>query len=113
MKQPPMNLKTIRDYHAAYRQLDQQPFIREVKLAVLTSYTNDFILPLLEVDPHWRHPALAVAGRTLLARLEHERRRSIRGSLDFAASACDKLADERAPRKQVSEGAIARATPSS
>src|SRR5207249_1810094 len=45
-----MNLKTIRDYHAAHRQLDQQPFSQEVKLAFLTSYTSDFILPLLQVD---------------------------------------------------------------
>ena len=27
------------------------------------------LVPLLEVAPHWRHPALGVAGRTLLARL--------------------------------------------
>src|SRR5437762_9000896 len=46
----PMKLKTIRDYHLAYRQLDQEPFTQEVKLALLASYTNDFILPLLQVD---------------------------------------------------------------
>ncbi len=46
----PMNLKTIRHYHAAYSQLDQKLFDRKIKLAVLTSYTSDFILPLLEVD---------------------------------------------------------------
>ena len=45
-----MNLKTLRDYHTAYNELDQQPFNRQVKLAMLTSYTTDFILPLLQVD---------------------------------------------------------------
>jgi FkbH-like protein len=45
-----MKLKTIRDYHLAYRQLDQEPFTQEVKLALLASYTSDFILPLLQVD---------------------------------------------------------------
>src|SRR5438067_1396728 len=43
-------LKTIRDYHAAYKELAQRSFAQTVKLAMLTSYTNDFILPLLEVD---------------------------------------------------------------
>src|SRR6266566_45177 len=46
----PMKLKTIRDYHLAYRQLDQEPFTQEVKLALLASYTSDFIQPLLQVD---------------------------------------------------------------
>ncbi len=77
-------------------------------------HARSFVLvPLLEIDPHWRHSALAVAGRTLLARLDRERRRSIRRSLDFAASACDKVGDERAPRKQVSEGDGVCAIPSS
>jgi 2-amino-4-hydroxy-6-hydroxymethyldihydropteridine diphosphokinase len=54
-------------------------------------HARSFVLvPLLEVDPHWRHPALAVAGRTLLARLGRQSRRGIRRSLDFATSACDK-----------------------
>lgn len=57
------------------------------------------LVPLLEVDPHWRHPALAVSGRTLLARLPRARRRGIRQSLDFAAPTCDKLRNEHAPRK--------------
>jgi 2-amino-4-hydroxy-6-hydroxymethyldihydropteridine diphosphokinase len=76
-------------------------------------HTRPFVLvPLLEVDPHWRHPALAVAGRTLLSRLGRERRRGIRRSLDFAASACDKVRNERAPRKQASEGVAACTIPS-
>jgi 2-amino-4-hydroxy-6-hydroxymethyldihydropteridine diphosphokinase len=77
-------------------------------------HARSFVLvPLLEVDPHWRHPALAVAGRTLLARLGRERRHGIRRSLDFAASACDNVRNERAPRKQVSEGDRACTIPSS
>jgi 2-amino-4-hydroxy-6-hydroxymethyldihydropteridine diphosphokinase len=42
------------------------------------------LVPLLEIDPHWRHPILAVAGRTLLARLTRARQRGVRQSLDFA-----------------------------
>jgi 2-amino-4-hydroxy-6-hydroxymethyldihydropteridine diphosphokinase len=77
-------------------------------------HARSFVLvPLLEVDPHWRHPALAVAGRTLLTRLGRQSRRGIRRSLDFAASACDNVRNERAPRKQVSEGDGARTIPSS
>ena len=77
-------------------------------------HARSFVLvPLLEVDPHWRHPALAVAGRTLLARLGRQSRRGIRRSLDFAASACDNVRNERAPREQVSEGDGARTIPSS
>jgi len=57
------------------------------------------LVPLLEIDPHWRHPALEVAGRTLLARLGRESRRGIRRSLDFAPLACDNAENERAPRK--------------
>jgi 2-amino-4-hydroxy-6-hydroxymethyldihydropteridine diphosphokinase len=48
------------------------------------------LVPLLEVDPHWRHPLHAVAGRTLLARLPWATRRGVRLALDFARSACEK-----------------------
>jgi 2-amino-4-hydroxy-6-hydroxymethyldihydropteridine diphosphokinase len=65
------------------------------------------LVPLLEVDPHWRHPVLAVAGRALLARLARASQRGIRQSLDFAPSTCDKTGDQHAPRKQASEGAVA------
>jgi 2-amino-4-hydroxy-6-hydroxymethyldihydropteridine diphosphokinase len=65
------------------------------------------LVPLLEVDPHWRHPALAVAGRTLLARLARTGQRGIRQSLDFAPPACDKAGNEHAPRKRASEGVVA------
>jgi 2-amino-4-hydroxy-6-hydroxymethyldihydropteridine diphosphokinase len=71
------------------------------------------LVPLLEVDPHWRHPALAVAGRTLLARIARASQRGICQSLDFAPSACDKTGNEHAPRKQASRGAIACITASS
>jgi len=57
------------------------------------------LVPLLEIDPHWRHPALAVSGRTLLAGLPRDSRRGIRRSLDFATIACEKLQNEHAPRK--------------
>jgi 2-amino-4-hydroxy-6-hydroxymethyldihydropteridine diphosphokinase len=56
------------------------------------------LVPLLEIDPHWHHPALAASGRMLLARLPRANRRGIRQSLDFAAPACDKSRDEREPR---------------
>src|SRR5262252_1299519 len=48
------------------------------------------LLPLLEVDPHWQHPTLRAAGRTLLARLAPGAGRGVRRSLAFAASACEK-----------------------
>jgi 2-amino-4-hydroxy-6-hydroxymethyldihydropteridine diphosphokinase len=48
------------------------------------------LIPLLEVDRHWRHPALGVSGRTLLARLGCSRRSGVRQILDFAGSACEK-----------------------
>jgi 7,8-dihydro-6-hydroxymethylpterin-pyrophosphokinase len=48
------------------------------------------LVPLLEIAPHWRHPALGVAGRTLLGRLSHRGRVGVRQTLDFAVSACDK-----------------------
>jgi 2-amino-4-hydroxy-6-hydroxymethyldihydropteridine diphosphokinase len=77
-------------------------------------HVRSFVLvPLLEVDPHWRHPALGVAGRTLLSRLGRESRRGIRRSREFATSACDKVRNERAPRKLASEGVSARTIPSS
>jgi 7,8-dihydro-6-hydroxymethylpterin-pyrophosphokinase len=56
------------------------------------------LVPLMEINPQWRHPALAASGRSLLARLPRANRRGIRQSLDFAASACDKLRNEREPR---------------
>jgi len=48
------------------------------------------LVPLLEVAPHWRHPALGATARMLLARLGPSRRRGVRQSLDFARSSCDK-----------------------
>lgn len=48
------------------------------------------LVPLLEVAPHWRHPALGVAGRALLARVAPGRHRGVRQSLDFAHSPCEK-----------------------
>lgn len=57
------------------------------------------LIPLLEVDPHWHHPTLAASGRALMARLPPASRRGVRGSLAFAASACENRRRERAPRK--------------
>lgn len=77
-------------------------------------HLRSFVLvPLLEVDPHWRHPVLGLAGRTLLARLPRGSRRGIRQSLDFAASSCENLRNEHSPRSAASEGDGARETPSS
>jgi 2-amino-4-hydroxy-6-hydroxymethyldihydropteridine diphosphokinase len=70
------------------------------------------LVPLLEVDPHWRHPILAIAGRTLLARLARPSRRGVRRSLDFVHSACDKTGNEAAPRGSASEGECACTDPS-
>jgi 7,8-dihydro-6-hydroxymethylpterin-pyrophosphokinase len=48
------------------------------------------LVPLLEVDGHWRHPVLGLSARTLLARLGPAARSSVRQILDFAGPACDK-----------------------
>jgi 2-amino-4-hydroxy-6-hydroxymethyldihydropteridine diphosphokinase len=48
------------------------------------------LVPLLEIAPHWRHPALGVYGCTLLGRLGRRGRLGVRQTLDFADSACDK-----------------------
>jgi 2-amino-4-hydroxy-6-hydroxymethyldihydropteridine diphosphokinase len=48
------------------------------------------LVPLLEVDPHWRHPIHAVPACTLLARLPWATRRGVGQSLDFVRSACEK-----------------------
>jgi 2-amino-4-hydroxy-6-hydroxymethyldihydropteridine diphosphokinase len=49
------------------------------------------LVPLLEIAPHWRHPALGVSARTLLARLGRGRGSAgARGPLAFAAPACEK-----------------------
>lgn len=71
------------------------------------------LVPLLEVDPHWRHPVLAVGGHTLLARLIRVNRQGVRQSLDFACSACDKAGNEAAPRGNASEGDCACTVPPS
>ena len=63
------------------------------------------LVPLLEVDPHWRHPALAVAGRTLLARLG--RRAAAVASANLLISQhrhATSCANEHAPRKQCFRG---------
>lgn len=51
------------------------------------------LVPLLEIAPHWRHPALGVAGRTLLARLDRADRAGVRRALDFEVSACNKTTE--------------------
>jgi 2-amino-4-hydroxy-6-hydroxymethyldihydropteridine diphosphokinase len=48
------------------------------------------LVPLLEVDRHWRHPALGVSGRTLLMRLGRSGGSGMRQILDFAGPPCDK-----------------------
>jgi 2-amino-4-hydroxy-6-hydroxymethyldihydropteridine diphosphokinase len=48
------------------------------------------LVPLLEVDRHWRHPVLGASARVLLDRLRPAARSCIRQTLDFMGSACDK-----------------------
>jgi len=48
------------------------------------------LVPLLEVDRHWWHPAIGLPGRVLLQRLAPASRAGIRQILDFAQPACDK-----------------------
>jgi len=56
-------------------------------------HSRAFVLvPLLEIAPHWRHPVLGVAGRTLLARIAPRKRAGVLQTLDSAAPACDKKA---------------------
>jgi 2-amino-4-hydroxy-6-hydroxymethyldihydropteridine diphosphokinase len=78
----------------AGRRLGWPPRRRERGRLVLPHpemHRRAFVLvPLLEIAPHWRHPALGVAGRTLLGRLSHRGRFGVRQTLDFAVSACDK-----------------------
>jgi 2-amino-4-hydroxy-6-hydroxymethyldihydropteridine diphosphokinase len=50
------------------------------------------LVPLLEIVPHWHHPALGVSGRSLLAGIDRREQRGVRRSLDFATLACDKNA---------------------
>jgi 2-amino-4-hydroxy-6-hydroxymethyldihydropteridine diphosphokinase len=57
------------------------------------------LVPLLEVCPRWRHPALGVAGRTLLRRLARRPRLGIRQTLDFMDPACDKIGNQSALRR--------------
>lgn len=51
------------------------------------------LVPLLEIAPHWRHPALGIAGRALLAKLGRAERSGVRRALAFEVSACDKSAE--------------------
>jgi 2-amino-4-hydroxy-6-hydroxymethyldihydropteridine diphosphokinase len=48
------------------------------------------LVPLLEVDRHWRHPVLGASARMLLDRLGYRGRSGIRQTLDFVGPACDK-----------------------
>ena len=78
----------------AGRRLGWPPRRRERGRLILPHpemHRRTFVLvPLLEIAPHWRHPALGVAGRTLLGRLGHRGRFGVRQTLDFAVSACEK-----------------------
>jgi 2-amino-4-hydroxy-6-hydroxymethyldihydropteridine diphosphokinase len=91
----------ILDY--AGRRVGYRPRRRERGRLVLPHpemHRRAFVLvPLLEICPHWHHPALGVAGRLLLARLGLRRCLGVRQTLDFMCSACDKTANESALRK--------------
>jgi 2-amino-4-hydroxy-6-hydroxymethyldihydropteridine diphosphokinase len=82
----------VLDY--AGRRLGWPPRRRERGRLILPHpemHRRAFVLvPLLEVASHWRHPALGIAGRTLLARLGRRGRFGIRQSLDLAVAACEK-----------------------
>jgi 2-amino-4-hydroxy-6-hydroxymethyldihydropteridine diphosphokinase len=66
------------------------------------------LIPLLEVAPHWRHPALGVGAATLLARLRPGSRRGwVRQILDFADPACDKEALAQSPGRVPLPGRLA------
>jgi 2-amino-4-hydroxy-6-hydroxymethyldihydropteridine diphosphokinase len=71
------------------------------------------LVPLLEIDSHWRHPVFGVPGRALLAALPSVGRRGVVRCLDFATSSCDKLQNHHAPRERPSEGAGVCTNPTS
>jgi 2-amino-4-hydroxy-6-hydroxymethyldihydropteridine diphosphokinase len=47
------------------------------------------LVPLIEVAPAWRHPALGRSAKELLARLPARARTGVGQPLDFAATACN------------------------
>ena len=47
------------------------------------------LVPLLEIAPHWQHPALGIRGQVLLSRLGAQRR-GVRRILDSQWLSCDK-----------------------
>jgi 2-amino-4-hydroxy-6-hydroxymethyldihydropteridine diphosphokinase len=51
------------------------------------------LVPLLEIAPHWRHPALGILGRILLARLGRSQLAGVRRALAFEPAACEKTAE--------------------
>lgn len=56
-------------------------------------HTRAFVLvPLLEVAPSWRHPALGHSAKALLARQSLAARSGVRQTLDFPSCPCDKAA---------------------
>ena len=76
------------------RRLGWPPRRREPNRLILPHpemHARAFVLvPLLEVERHWRHPVLGLRARTLLARLGPAVRSSVRQILDFAGPTCDK-----------------------
>lgn len=67
------------------------------------------LVPLLEVAPHWRHPALGHRPWTLLAKLDPKARSGVRQALDFSAGACDKAPALKLRFGPATPGPIARA----
>jgi 2-amino-4-hydroxy-6-hydroxymethyldihydropteridine diphosphokinase len=76
------------------RRLGWPPRRREANRLILPHpemHARAFVLvPLLEVERHWRHPVLGLSARTLLAGLGPAARASVRQFLDFTGSACEK-----------------------
>jgi 2-amino-4-hydroxy-6-hydroxymethyldihydropteridine diphosphokinase len=66
------------------------------------------LVPLNDVAPHWRHPALGLGARALLARLVPARVAEVRPSLDFEASAWHKSAERVLPPVDSVPGAFSQ-----
>lgn len=102
---PPMQARPIDIDLLAYggRQLNWPGGRRERGRLILPHphlHSRTFVLvPLLDVAPHWRHPALGHRPWTLLTRLAPRTRTHVRQALDFSDGACDK-----APRLKLRPG---------
>jgi 2-amino-4-hydroxy-6-hydroxymethyldihydropteridine diphosphokinase len=76
------------------RRLGWPPHRRERNRLILPHpelHARAFVLvPLLDVAPAWRHPALGAPAKTLLSRMMPAARAGVGQALDFWAPACNK-----------------------